>query len=60
MQELNKATQEQTIDPILIQLLSQPYLGAIIMKGGPAQFGPSLIEHDAVSIYYFCVAYCWI
>lgn len=34
---------------VLVQLLSQPYLGAMILKGGPAEFGPNFDTRELVS-----------
>lgn len=49
IQELNKQAQEQVVKPILVQLLSLPYLGSVILKGGSAQFGPDITEKHQVS-----------
>lgn len=49
MEELRKHPVEVEIKPLLIQFLSQPYLGAVILKGGPAQFGPDMSKSDPVS-----------
>ena len=36
-------------DPMLIQLLSPPYMGSVVYKAGPAQFGYDLKQKPAIT-----------
>ncbi len=36
-------------DPRVVQLLSPPYLGNLVLSAGPAQFGYNLKENEGVS-----------
>nr|XP_039269188.1 ER degradation-enhancing alpha-mannosidase-like protein 3 [Styela clava] len=49
MEEMRKTSADTQVTPVLVQLLSQPYLGAVVLKAGPAQFGPDLNNVDPVS-----------
>lgn len=36
-------------EPMLVQLLSPPYLGSVVYKAGPAQFGYDLKQKPAIT-----------
>lgn len=50
MIELSKTQQQNAQnEPMLIQLLSPPYLGSVVYKAGPAQFGYDLKQKPAIT-----------
>ena len=49
MIDLSKTNEELPVYPLHVQILSHPYMGAISLRGSPAQFGPAFEDVKGVS-----------
>uniref|UniRef100_A0A4W5M4W0 alpha-1,2-Mannosidase n=1 Tax=Hucho hucho TaxID=62062 RepID=A0A4W5M4W0_9TELE len=50
--EVTQTTEEEEVEPLLVQLISPPFLGRTVLTAGPAKFGMDLTkqEHGVSSI----------
>lgn len=39
----------------MVQLMSPPFFGSVVLKAGPAQFGVNLKNHPGVSLFQRCL-----
>uniref|UniRef100_A0A3B3SXP0 alpha-1,2-Mannosidase n=1 Tax=Paramormyrops kingsleyae TaxID=1676925 RepID=A0A3B3SXP0_9TELE len=44
--EVNQATEEEEVVPLVVQLISPPFLGRTVLMAGPAKFGMDLTKQE--------------
>uniref|UniRef100_A0A8C7UEC4 alpha-1,2-Mannosidase n=1 Tax=Oncorhynchus mykiss TaxID=8022 RepID=A0A8C7UEC4_ONCMY len=51
--EVTQTTEEEEVEPLLVQLISPPFLGRTVLTAGPAKFGMDLTKQEHGVIWLF-------